>query len=65
MNTQELIKEIRKPGKIAIEMAATEMEILVDKSDFIRVVQANEIAEPEYSIVNRDGYRVVFFDGNW
>jgi hypothetical protein len=65
MNTREIIKEIRKSGKVAMEMSATEIEVVVDKSDLIRALQYVESTEREYSIHQRDGYRVVFSDTPW
>lgn len=63
MNTQEIIKEIRKSGKVAIEMSGTEMEILVDKGDLIQMIKNQ--AGHEFEIYGREGYRCVFFRSIW
>jgi len=67
MNTQEIIKEIRKAGKVGITMQGTEIEVLVDKSDLYEMIQTNEHEESSYEIYERAGlgYRVVIFTGNW
>jgi len=67
MNTQEIIKEIRKSGKVAVTMGGTEIEVLVDKSDLIEMLKNNELPESEYEIYLRDGlgYRCVFSLTDW
>ena len=67
MNTQEIIKEIRKSGKVAITMGGTEMEILVDKSDLIEMLKNNESSDAEYGISPRAGlgYRCVICNTDW
>ena len=67
MNTQEIIKEIRKSGKVAITMGGTEMEILVDKSDLIEMLKNNESPDAEYEIYPRAGlgYRYVKCCTDW
>ena len=67
MDTQEIIKEIRKSGKVGITMQGTEIEILVDKSDLIGMIKSNESEGAEYEIYERAGlgYRCVFFTGDW
>ena len=63
MNTQEIIKEIRKSGKVAITMACTEMEILVDKGDLIQMIKNQ--AGHEFEIYDREDYRCVFIQSRW
>ena len=67
MNTQEIIKEIRKTGKVGMTMQGTEIEVLVDKSDLIDMIESNEHDGAEYAIYERAGlgYRCVFFTGDW
>jgi hypothetical protein len=67
MNTQEIIKEIRKTGKVGITMQGTEIEVLVDKSDLYEMIQTNDHDGASYEIYERAGlgYRIVVFTGNW
>ena len=67
MNTQEIIKEIRKAGRVGMMMQGTEIEVLVDKSDLIEMIQTNDHDGASYEIYERAGlgYRCVFFTGNW
>lgn len=67
MNTQEIIKEIRKSGKVAITMGGTEIEVLVDKSDLIEMLKNNESPDADYGIYPRagQGYRCVFSCTDW
>ena len=62
MNTREIIKEIRKAGKVGINMSGTELEILVDKTDLIEMLKTDESLWDNYKIYPRAGlgYRCVY-----
>jgi hypothetical protein len=61
----QIIKEIRKAGKIAISFGSSELEILVDKKDLIQEIERQIDMDQEYSIFERDGYRIVFYDSKY
>lgn len=60
-----IIKEIKKKGKVAIELAGSELEIIVDKKDLIQEIERQIDLDQEYSIFDRNGYRIVYYDSKY
>jgi hypothetical protein len=60
MTLEELIKEIKKAGPVAVPVSLgyNELEVIVSKQDLISELHGTQ--SDEYQIFKRDGYRIVF-----
>jgi MoaA/NifB/PqqE/SkfB family radical SAM enzyme len=63
MNAKATIKELRKPGKVAITLGGTEIEVFADKADLIEQVAAFEAGL--WNLHDRGSYRLLIFSGEW
>ena len=68
MNAQQTIKELRKPGKVAIPMGgALEIEVFADKSDLIFQIEylgKGDSDHLRWDMVDRGTHRTLYFTGD-
>lgn len=66
MNAHQAIKELRKPGKVAITISGTELEVFADKSDLIAQVEhLGDADHISWTMVDRGTHRTLLFSGEW